>query len=387
MTPADLEDLISRELQDFVGDVRTSDALVQSTVERSVSGLRSTRRRQLLVGSAVAGVAAVAAWQLPGALDEGERNDTPITHHQAADGPGSFAWAESLPRGDDARAAYVVGHTMYVGNNRVDLGDGNYAEPKAPVDGGWFATYGQIDEVGNWVDVKRGVLAPGGSFRPFAYQPQGHLKPGHAVSPDGSQVVYDATVVDVETGEVVAELPDKARFVESWTSQGIAYQDHDSTTWLWTATSNPRLMGDWTFLSPEFAVLYGPGCTSVGRLESTGDITEVGILCNGVSSISPTGAFAVSASGQVERVQNGQVLLNLDVPPPMDGLAPLAGSYCCAYHWEDDDTLLVVVGNVAVEDVSWLFVRCQVETAACERASDVLSTATLPYPASPSLEP
>lgn len=45
-----------------------------------------------------------------------------------------FAWGERLPRGDEARVAYVVGgNTLVSGARRADLGPGVQAELRAPL--------------------------------------------------------------------------------------------------------------------------------------------------------------------------------------------------------------------------------------------------------------
>jgi len=356
---------------------------------REVLGGRRRLGRAALV---VATVAVLAAGAVLAVRDPEDRRSgpEPVTGpHASMTAEQLFAWGEQLPRGDDARVAYVVGgNTLVAGAHRVDLGPGVQAELRAPLPGGWLAQLGGTDELGNWIDVRHGFLAVDGSFRPFSFEaPRGTMLGrvrGEAASPDGSQVAYDGTIVDVASGQAVATLPGKPLVVTAWTDHGVEYAERPALTpeaWQPGDAAPRSYPGADAWEGPDLLVDYGSRCSTRLRLDEAGEPHQVDRSCGeGFPLVSGSG-LQVTASGQV-LAASGETLADLDLPvdPPTDGLDPP----CCSLTWEDDDTLLVSLHLRRQPEIAHLFVRCRLDDGAdnglaCERASDVFTGASWPF--------
>ncbi len=382
-TPAELDTLLENGLATAVRDVNGDPRLTQELVDGAVTRLRRRRRFGIAAVGAVTSLAVLATGLVGWQLRDGSRAAAPATQVPRvaptytvkpayAELYGTYAWAEALPRGEDAPAAFVSGQHLVVDGHAIDLGDHVSAQLDAPLPGGWLAELWHIDQVGNQTDVAYGLLSRTGAFRAFSFKHEpgsGHNASGWASSPDGSRVTYGGSIVNVSTGQWVRHLPRSARVVQAWTADGIAFRDSRGQNMIWAPGSAPRA-SDWGYASPVQAIQYRRDCATAGLLED-GSVHPLGTVCgDGIAAFSNNG-FAVTSSGQVIDLDTGSRLGSIPVPPPVDGIF---GDQIGPLFWTDDDLLVFGVSSLAVRGRGSLQVSCDVriEHLTCARASEIL---------------
>jgi hypothetical protein len=390
MTGPDAETALRDALSTHTRDITPDTDFVTAAIDHSVASLRATRRRQLLIGvGAALVVVALVAWQAP-PVDR--RGSTPPTTH--SDGlliVDAFAWAQSLPRGAEADAAYIEWHTLVNGTERVDLGRSARGWLVGPLPGGWLAALANQD-VSPGEGPRYGYLRPDGSFLPYEYQPPSDGPAtrvgGEAVSPDGSMVAYGGAVVETglprspggfvqaDVGHKVASLPAGAAVVFDWTSAGLVYRDMHGRYWLWSpGAESVRLPYD-DVVPTGFGYTRDGDCFDISRISATADAATYQICGKGEPLTVSTGRRALMSDGELVNLEAGVDFLTLPV-----GVMPEQ----LQLFWESDDSILVVVHESVPLNPMTVLVRCEVTAGLCERASDPLAHyALVNSPASPS---
>ena len=289
----------------------------------------------------------------------------------------SYRWARDLPRGDDARVVFTYDGVLYAGDQRVPLPptvevNGYIFEPSvsAVLPDGWVTSARAPDEPER---SRTGILAPDGTFTPFAHQYVGKSDRGCvAPSPDDTRLVLGMDVVTLPTGEQVGEIPTNSRYCDVWTNEGLVYPDRTNQMWLWDGTGEPKqlpLEGR-SLRSDGYGAAYRKGCTSVFRLQPDAKIETVAEMC-GVhgSSLSPNAEQILTDDYDIYAVTTQRLIQRLNVPDELRG----------SLHtpvWEDNTS---VVFNVTNWDwyrrngeivYDGYLVRCSVTDGECERASD-----------------
>lgn len=312
--------------------------------------------------------------QLPGPA-ENDKTTTQLGTSFA----GPSDWVASLPRGEDVRAAYATGRTLHVGDVSTTI-TGPYVESKSsitlydPVAGGWLAT---VLNFGNRAEFdfrpQNGVIVADGTFIPFTDQPHVFAM-SLLASPDGTQFAVGPDIRDVATGAIVESFPRPEVLATAWFDEGIAYNTtevkaSDTRMWLWQPGSAPvEIFFEIASNSGGIVVTADGDCAAAGRLSEPPSTYQR--FCEGrVLSISPTGQSVFTESFVVVDVASGDAT-TLPVPkfdrPRRSywSLLPLTT------FWEDEDHLVMLIPGVNQEIFS--FVRCELSTNTCERASDEL---------------
>lgn len=385
-----LDRLLERELETAVSDIRGDQRLTQTLMDGTLTRVRRGRRRRATAASAATSLAVVAAalvaWQLIGqtpsalpAVQVPKVAPTFTYHPKYPDHVDPLGWARSLPRGSDTTEPYVAGHALVVDGKRIDLGAHAWAQLEATVPGGWVGEYSnRVDRYGNQLDRRIGFLSREGDFRAFSFVHEpgsGHQTEGFAPSPDGTRVTYGGSIVDVATGVWVRYLPNRAQYVQAWTTAGIAYYDSSGRNMLWAPGSSPR-PSDWEFVSPQTALQHRHGCTAIGHFGDDQVVGTIAVICHeGVSSVSNAGV-AVMYTGKVVDLATGRVLGTLPVTRPTDGFF---GNDCCLVSWTADNHLIFDVEDVS-QHPRFLLISCDVggEAVSCTRASNLLDALAWP---------
>lgn len=308
-----------------------------------------------------------------------------------------YAWAEQLPRGDDAAVAFVVdSRTIIAGGDHLELPKGTQVELEGTLPDGWLVQHGTTDEHGNWVDIRTGVLTEDGSFRAFEFDAQkgdrGYAVRGLVASPDGDEVAYDGQVVDVATGKAVAPIPGKPLVLSAWTEQGLEYVARVQgrlVPVVWPSPdAKPVAMTAFdTFEGPDLLAHYVKDCAGYWRLGDGGEPARAVRLCGeGVADMTESGRI-LTTSGRVLD-ESGKDLAALSLPAQHDSMS-LLPELCCGLHWESDDAVLLTVAKPGptgstFRNLTTLLVRCTLDDRgraglSCERASDPLTDITWPY--------
>jgi hypothetical protein len=360
-------------------DITPSADFVNSALDHSVASLRATRRRQLLIGlGAAVAVGALVAWQAPSIDRRG--STPPVTHSDEPPIVDAYAWAQSLPRGADADVAYVDGHSLVVGRDRVDLGRVG-GQLIAPLAGGWLATVGRIGP------GPYGYLRPEGTFVEFEYQPRSGSVSGAAVSPDGCWAAYGRAVVyagvgrtDCEfsaraPGQQVDTLPSSAQDIVEWTDAGLVFIDAHERYWLWAPGSEPQRQPFERVVAGGFGYTRDGDCVYVGPVSADVNPAKYQLCGMGDPLTVSASRRALMSDGEFTNLEAGVDFLTLPV-----GVLPEQ----LQLFWENDDSLILVVHDTAGVPHPPLLVRCVVSAGWCEQASDPLANypllASLPSP-------
>lgn len=352
-------------------------------------GARRRRiRRVTAAGGAAAAVLLVsgALWQVPDLVDNSSpiqpANPSGVTLPTTQDVDTRFAsnaeWAASLPRGENVRAAFAVKQTLYAGDVSVPI-TSPYVKPSprsmvtvcGPAADGWLATVLNYGERG--VQSQTGIIAPDGTFTPFAGQPDVGCSPFPlGVSPDRTRFAVGSDIRDVETGDLETSFPHPDAIAAAWLDDGIVYvttevKGSDTRMWIWQPGSEPEetLLFELASTHGGIVVTTDGDCAGVGPLSEPPSTYQR--ICKGrVVSISPYGERVFTESFMVVDVASGDAT-TLPVPKPYQ---PRTASLPLTTFWEDEDHLVMLIPGENPKIFS--FVRCEISTNICERASDEL---------------
>lgn len=351
------------------------------------------RRRRTRRVTAAGGVAAAvllvsgALWQVPDLVN----NSTPVqpanpsvtgvtsvaTPDVKTRYPSPGEWAASLPRGDDVQAAFAVRQTLHAGDLSVpitgpDVKPSSLITVHGPAGDGWLATV--LDFGARDVRPQIGIIAPDGTFTPLPDQPRASLVSPLVVSPDRTQLAVGPEVRDVGTGEIVTSFPHPDAFAVAWLDEGIVYttdMGYKTRMWIWQPGSEPEE----TFLFEAASTHGGIVVTADGDCAGVGPLSEPPStyqrVCEGaVLSISPQGQRVFTETFTVVDVASGEATT---LPVPAKSYRPGRGDWSALHlttFWEDEDHLVLLIPgkNQAI----FSFVRCEISTSTCERASDEL---------------
>jgi hypothetical protein len=341
---------------------------------------RSGRRRRRKTAWTVGGIGLAAALSVVVALSleaGGDRRDSapigvPATSGtNDPDGVARFAspyeWAQSLPRGANARAAWEHDDELHLGPGHVlgfsDVRVGLIAR----TEDGFLVNMGPPKGVFGGRLV---VISPTGQIR-YVPSYDGHEALENAVSPDGSEIAYRTGVIDVATGNLVSSYPSNARELIAWTPAGIVYFGPERSTWLWTPGEVPEpIQLDGDVLSSGYGRTYpSEGCTSIFRVADppSGPAAEtVYTTCDERPFVIATdGSLAIAKNADVISLPDGAVIGNLPLPRDSgwNDVTPML--------WEDNDNIVFSVGD-GLPAFNSMLVRCTLTTETCERASESL---------------
>ncbi|MEO8108313.1 MAG: hypothetical protein ABI720_13475 [Actinomycetes bacterium] len=294
---------------------------------------------------------------------------------EAPKGPPVFKWAQGLPRGEDARAAFGVGGVLYAGDQRLRMPgvprwhNGVYASTP----NGWMISWSDCENQARNCSFN-GLMATDGSITTLPYPASG-ARETFAISPDYSRVMFDRWILDANTGEVLADLPNNVGYINAWTPNGIVYFDErggaNQQRW-WQPGSRPiRMKGGADYRSDGLGIGFGGGCSTVQRLLAGGEVAVVMDYCEDdpLADLSPSGTRAVTDSGLIINVPGGRELGSLDVPDNFS-----TDYYPESMLWEDANNILYVIPDYKATFRSpMLIVRCSATSGECERASATLS--------------
>ena len=355
---------------------------MRATVSRVLTAL--SRHRRLALTTGLVGVAIVGALVWPGFLtrQDGTVATTPppsggraptSTQSPNTSKPAPFDWAMSLPRGADVRATFVLpDNTLYSGATTFSL-PANYGGVLAKVPSGWLVAMSNSQSKPG----RFGLLSPQGEFRAFPDYGTGWARE-RVVSPDGTEVASETSVIEIENGRQVSRLPANASILESWTRVGILYQDRRREHWLWRPGSPPISLPESYFDSDVGVLPFNAdglgiwedqnGCSTVMRLEADADLSPVMTTCKAnISYVSPTGHRTLAQDGTIIAIPSGDIVTSMKPPEGWPAVPREVG-----IAWEDEDNLLLTIRGEPVFRWPTVLVRCTISTNSCERASDVL---------------
>lgn len=358
------------------------EASPEPTSVAAVADRVRTRRRRLTAVAALGGMMAVAIPALIVATSNGGVRDTQDAPVVRPDDLGIPSPAEvgSLPLGEPPNTPWSHGRTLHIDDREIPVPGTGGPDVIGVVDGGWFLLVEREQFHPYVFSSEYGILHPDGSFTSLPNLETARLPNVQeaAVSPAGDQVA-GAAVVDVETGSLVASLPDHARNIVGWGPSGIVYNENVGTdgpadSLLWTPGSDPiPLAHDVAdVVSGSSHVIAGePGrCGEVADLRSDGSLTTLWRGCGGLSPglLSPDGTMVLTSNLSVIDVESGGLSGRLSIDATgaataLDRVQPWR------MIWEDAGHLLLVV------DGRWL-VRCAVPAMGCERAAGPLHITT-----------
>jgi hypothetical protein len=349
-----------------------------AAVERKVRA----RRRWMTGLAAAVGVAVVAVPSFVVAVHDGTTGTNPTTngstidrHDGALDGGiPPRGQVGTLPAGEPPSVPWTFGRMLRQGDDEVAVPGTSGPDLIGVVDGGWFLLV-EFERPPRYVFHSHYVvLHPDGSVTrlPSLQLPHRPFVQEATVSPDGTQVVGQS-IVDVETGEIVATLPRGADHMVGWGPSGIVYDDPSaggeaSVSWLWRPGSAPiRLDREVrSVVGGSARVIAGlPGaCGEVSDLAGDGALTPVWRGCGGLypSLLSPDGQRVLTADFSVVDIDSGTVSARRIPDLSRTGFDRVDD---WLMTWEDPTHLVFPV------DSRWL-VRCDVTTFACERAAGPL---------------
>ncbi len=343
----------------------------------AVAGRVRTRRRRLTAVAAVGGALAIAIPALVVAAgDDGMRTgDTRVPPAvQSTDlGVPPRGQVESLPTGEPPNMPWSHDQVLHVGTQEVPVPGTGGPDVIGTVDGGWFLLVERQQHHPYLFRTEYGILHADGAFTPLPNLISANLPPVQeaTVSPDGAQVA-GPVVVDVPTGNVVATLPEPARYMVGWGPAGIVYDeafedDGTAQSMLWTPGNDPIPLA-----REVIGVVGGSSrvltsrwpCGDVSDLRSDGTLTTLWRGCDGMQPIllSPDGRKVLTGDLSVVDVDTGEVVTRLYGLDEPDTAPPLDRVYTWRMVWEDSAHLVFPV------DDTWL-VRCAVPSMQCERAA------------------
>ncbi len=200
------------------------------------------------------------------------------------------------------------------------------------------------------------------------------------LSPDGTQVLVGDGVLDVTTGQQVAQLPISGAQSSRWTEDGIVYWDETPdryVAWLWNPGSDPVPAEKWmTQLHANGVTIDDQGGCAVARPidDPQGKISR---FCAGSPvSLSPDATWVLTAGYTVADVETGETQ-RLPMPRFANRYSTGSMDASLGSRWEDDDHLVIVVsGHQPDRENQFSLVRCTISTNTCEQASDTFAGST-----------
>lgn len=384
MSPIDtFETLLRDRLRAEEPIVRPDPYLASSVIDTGSETLRRRHVRRTastgaLVAVLVAGAGVAALWSKN--ADSAAPSGPPSTGLPTTREPRIpvAAWAEQLPLGAGPTVPYIVGTTLFRPDGEsIDLtvaagsGDGLRVADAAIVGQTVAGLVLLVEDVGPGVALaSRYVLVETDGDvvdMPVSTRTAGAAQEA-VVSPDGRYFTNGGPVIDKQSGEVVAEMPEAAEYLHAWTPAGVLYSDHDSRFHLWdlgeapvpVRSGNPGYFENGT----DVGFRTHDGCTQVVRLVADGDVDPINEIClPPLMTLSPTGSYGLTQDLRVVDTLTGVASRIED--------QPLGEMYAHAdKFWEDDHTVLMSVEGMS--DGSGMLVRCDVRERSCERATDVL---------------
>ncbi len=381
----DVDDDLRRLFDKSASTIGTISPGFTDTVLTEGARRRRTRRVTAAGGTAATVLLVSAAlWQVPDLVDNSSpvqpANPSVVTTVTTPAVDARFAepadWAASLPRGENVRAAFAVGQTLYAGDVSTAITGAHVTHTSSitvagPVADGWLAlvlTFGN-DGAETW----NGVIAPDGTFTPFVDQPHAFSPIPPVASPDGTQFATGRDVGDVETGQIVTSFPHPGVWPAAWLDEGIVYSTdmgYKTRMWIWQPGSEPEETFSFEAASTSggIVVTADGDCAGVGPLDAAPSTYQR--ICEGrVLSISPQGERVFTETFTVVDVASGEVT-TLPVPRFDRPRMSYYNLLILTTFWEDEDHVVMLVpsGN----QTTFRFVRCEISTNTCERASDEL---------------
>jgi len=359
---------------------------------RVVADARRVERRRawmVAVGATAAAAAIVGGSILVGGLDRASRSDVPPAGSSSGatsrpDDTSSPAvllpgmWAGTLPIGDPPEVPYGTRTHLYLPSGQVvDL----HASGSAMI--------GQT-VAGTVVLVEQDDRDQGGAFRSWyavvltdgtvTQLDDGRLTGDRVqeavVSPDGRWFA-DGRIFDMTTGQIAGVLPDQADIIISWTPVGIVYgAGHARYLWSPGGPAPVKLAG-WggDYANGAHAGIgHRDGCNAVLRLAADGSEEQVSRHCGAqLMTVSPSGTWALTRELVAIDTATGE-------QHPLAGAPVRSLGFQFDDYWLDENELLLSVpaggyqpdGESAPSD-SAILVRCRLETATCERATEAIS--------------
>lgn len=383
----DIDEELRHLFEDSASTIKTISPEFTDTVITQGSKRRRARRQGIVIGAAATMALVVGVvWQSPQLLNNSAPDpaDTEKTTTQLGtrfESPSD--WAATLPRGEDVRAAYAVGQTLYAGESSVPI-TGPHVKATStitiydPAGGGWLATVLNFgDQAEPDFRPQNGIIATDGTFTPFTEQPHVFAMPLLA-SPDGTQFAAGPDIRDVATGVIVKSFPRADAFAGAWFDEGVVYSTtevkaSETKSWIWQPGSDPvEISSEGSGVSVNGIAFHNEGeCSSIGPL--TEPLATYERICEGaVISVSPSGELALTDSFRVVAMASGEVTA-LPVPD-FDRGYWTSGPLGATTYWEDDGNVVIEIPEPppAGRDIGFSYVRCQISTKSCERASERL---------------
>jgi hypothetical protein len=352
--------------------------------DSAVRGGRRRRRRRVF--ATVAGCAGIVA--ICGVTGQALATRVGSTGQASTGGPTSsqtstlmspYQWAESLPAGSSTSSTMMNGTFLIAGGNthRLDATDAGLI---GPVAGGYLTLLEREKEHPFSLTSKYAIVTSEGAIvRTLPDVSEGAAQ-GAVISPDGQSIAYGDSVVDAQTLEQQATLPEDASRLEAWTEQGIVYSARGGNQLLWRQGSQPLALSGPVgnlFTDNGRTFVSDSGCVTVRQVQADGGVQVVRQYCGpGVAmSLSPDGTELLMSNYQVLNVATGAVQ---DFKGGQSTVADLLPN--SAVSWESPQRLLIAVAGEASGDSTYgasgsrpnIVVRCNAETAACERAGQPL---------------
>lgn len=395
----DIDEELRHLFEDSASTIKTISPEFTDTVITQGSKRRRARRQGIVIGAAATMALVVGvAWQSPQLLNNSAPDpaDTEKTTTQLGtrfESPSD--WAATLPRGEDVRAAYAVGQTLYAGDSSVPI-TGPYIKPTSsitlydPAGDGWLATVLNFGDRAEFdFRPQNGIIGADGTFTPFAEQPNAMAVPLLA-SPDGTRFAVGPDIRDMATGAIVESFHIPDANAGAWFDEGIVYSTTEvgageTKSWIWRPGSDTvEISSEGSGVSVNGTAFHNDGnCSSIGPL--TAAVATYERICEGpVISVSPSGELALTESFRVVAIASGEVTA-LPVPDFERGYWT-SGPLGATTYWEDDGNVVVEIPEPppAGGAIGFSYVRCQISTESCERASERLGGE---FPIAPTLSP
>ncbi|HZO63418.1 MAG TPA: sigma factor-like helix-turn-helix DNA-binding protein [Kribbellaceae bacterium] len=274
---------------------------------------------------------------------------------------------DPLPWGPPPRVPYTITDPrtgaviLYDGSARVPLPGGVTVVGRVP--GGWFVQRPQNGPVRR---TEAGVLDRRGAFRLFG---QTRSDSPAALSPDGTRAAFAAddpgvrrvVLADVRTAARTGALPIADADVVGWNAHGVWLRSATGRTRVWRPGAAPvEVPGAETVritrTTPHMLDLEG--CTAVVTLTPDDRLRRLRRDCldeTHGSTLSPNGEAVLLPDGSVPRLSDRRTT---QIRPPGNT------------GWEDADHVLLWEAETDDGTTRETVVRCDIRTAACERAYD-----------------
>lgn len=389
---------------------RLTSAVDDTTVPPGLAGAvlvggRRRRRRRTTGGLALVTTAVVGGVMLipmlggsasgPGIASGGNRED-----------PVAFAWAGSLPQGDDPALPYFADDALWSGGAGLALpASVNVSVGPWAVDGGWIVMTGKNERELAWA-----MLTPDGGLRdlPAETYSDGLGMARFDVSPDGRQAVTGQWLVDVASMTATRlphapPTPDADGYLievrpAAFTDQGLVYEaapfvEGIGVTYLLRPDGSTVAVdlppsthipdgspGD-IAVAYDYASDNSDTCVTSHRLRDA-QWSEDGTGCMGKSlgegeSISPDGRWLIT--DDLPRVWDLEAGEFATIDLPRDVVTSRGDDLVSGLVWESDDSFLLPVADRTLDytagradfDQSVRVVRCRMSTGACELAVSV----------------